>query len=540
MQQTLDKVLTIFRGAWRFHRLAILVAWVTCLLAWAVVSVLPDMYEARARVFVDTRTALKPVLQGLAIDQDVDAQINFVKQSLLSAPQLEKVAEATGLLDASVQSPQARLRVIDRLRTRITLTVQSAAEQGGEQAQAGTIYSIIYQDPSRARSLKIVETLLDDFVAGTLGGKREGSQNAQKFLQEQIHDYEQRLRASEDRLAVFKKNNVGLMPTQAGDYFTHLQTEIDAVNKAQDDLALAEARRAELARQLKGDETLAATAPATMTTGPNGIVAGTDTLSRIKETQAKIDDLLLRDTEKHPDVIALKETLVDLKQRRAAEMDALRRGDPNAVAASGAASNPVYQSIQLALNQADVEIASLKRQLADHRNTVSELRTRLDTMPQVEAEYARLNRDYDVTKAQYTAMVERLDKSKLGEEADTSGSIKFSVIDPPAAEFLPVWPKRGQLIGAGLVAGLALGGGLAYVLNLMRPVFDGAASLGEATGLPILGTITVSDLLERQRRRRRSYVLYAVSVLVLVVVGVVVLKLNAMGLRLDSKLIGLA
>jgi uncharacterized protein involved in exopolysaccharide biosynthesis len=75
MQQTLDKILTIFRGAWRFHRLAILVAWIVCLLAWALVSMLPDMYEARARVFVDTRTALKPVLQGLAIDQDVDAQI---------------------------------------------------------------------------------------------------------------------------------------------------------------------------------------------------------------------------------------------------------------------------------------------------------------------------------------------------------------------------------------------------------------------------------------------------------------------------------
>ncbi len=540
MQQILEKVFTIFRGAWRFHRPALLVAWVISLLAWVVVSVLPDLYEARARVFVDTRTALKPVLQGLAIDQDVDAQINFVRQSLLSASQLEKVAEANGLLDASVTSPQARLKVIDRIRSRITLTVQSAAEQASEQGTAGTIYSIQYQDPSRARSLKIVQTLLDNFVEGTLGGKREDSQSAQKFLQQQIHDYEQRLRASEDRLAVFKKNNVGLMPTQSGDYFTHLQAEIDAVNKVQDDLALAEARRAELARQLKGDETLAATAPATVTTGPNGVVAGTDTLSRIKETQAKIDDLLLRDTEKHPDVIALKETLADLKQRRAAEMEALRRGDPNAVAASGAASNPVYQSIQLALNQADVEIASLKRQLADHRNTVSELRTRLDTMPQVEAEYARLNRDYDVTKTQYTAMVERLDKSKLGEEADTSGSIKFSVIDPPAAEFQPVWPARPQMIFAGLVAGLGLGGGLAYVLNLMRPVFDGASVLEAATGLPILGTVTVSDLPERQRSRRRSYLLCAVSVVVLIVVGAVILKLNLMGLRLDAKLIGLA
>ena len=540
MQQTLEKILSIFHGAWRFHRLAIIAAWVICLLAWVLISVLPDMYEARARVFVDTRTALKPVLQGLAIDQDVDAQINFVKQSLLSTPQLEKVAEANGLLNANVQSPQARSRIIDQLRAHIVLTVSSAAEQGGEQGAAGTIYAIQYQDPSRARSLKIVQTLLDNFVEGTLGGKREGSQSAQKFLQEQIHDYELRLRASEDRLAVFKKNNVGLMPTQSGDYFSHLQAEIDAVNKVQDDLALAEARRAELARQLKGDETLAATAPATVTTGPNGTLQGTDTLSRIKETQAKIDDLLLRDTEKHPDVIALKETLADLKQRRAVEMEALRRGDPNAVAASGAASNPVYQSIQLALNQADVEIASLKRQLADHRNTVSELRTRLDTMPQVEAEYARLNRDYDVTKTQYTAMVERLDKSKLGEEADTSGSIKFSVIDPPAAEFQPVWPMRGRLIFGGLVGGLGVGGALAYLLNMMRPVFDGAAGLGEATGLPILGTVTVSNLLERQRSRRRSYVLCAVAVIVLVVMGAVVLKLNLMGLRLNTKLMSLS
>jgi polysaccharide chain length determinant protein (PEP-CTERM system associated) len=381
---------------------------------------------------------------------------------------------------------------------------------------------------------------LDEFVAGTLGGKRQGSQHAQKFLEDQIHDYEQRLRAAEDRLAVFKKNNVGLMPTQgqSGDYFSHLQTEIDALKKGENDLALAQARRAELARQLKGDETLAATAPATLTAGPGGMLTGTDTLSRIKETQAKIDDLLLKDTDKHPDVIALRQTLADLKQRRQQEMEALRRGDPNAVAASGAASNPVYQSIQLALNQADVEIASLKRQLEDHRSQVAELRKRLDTMPQVEAEYARLNRDYDVTKAQYTAMVERLDKSRLGEEADSSGSVKFSVIDPPAADFQPVSPARAQLVLAVLMLGLGLGGGIAYLMNSMRPVFDGIISLGEATGLEVLGMVSVSNLDERQRSRHKAYWLYGASVGLLFVVGVVVLKLSLMGTRLDPRLMG--
>ena len=55
-------------------------------------------YEAEARVFVDTRTALRPALQGLTTDQNVDAQINFVRQALLEGPQLEKIAQDTGVM----------------------------------------------------------------------------------------------------------------------------------------------------------------------------------------------------------------------------------------------------------------------------------------------------------------------------------------------------------------------------------------------------------------------------------------------------------
>ena len=69
------------------------------LIGWALVFALPDRYEADARVFVDTRTALKPALQGLTIDQNVDAQINYVRQSLLEGPQLERIAKDTGVLD---------------------------------------------------------------------------------------------------------------------------------------------------------------------------------------------------------------------------------------------------------------------------------------------------------------------------------------------------------------------------------------------------------------------------------------------------------
>src|SRR5581483_1621053 len=158
MQQALDKLISLLRGMWRFHRPTMVLMWVVALLTWAVVFMLPDLYEAKARVFVDTRTALKPVLQGLAIDQDVNAQINFVRQSLLSTPQLEKVAEATGIFDSSVKTPAQRIKVIEKLRSRVTLTVNSAAEENGEREGAGTMYAIQYRDGDRARSLKVVQT----------------------------------------------------------------------------------------------------------------------------------------------------------------------------------------------------------------------------------------------------------------------------------------------------------------------------------------------------------------------------------------------
>jgi polysaccharide chain length determinant protein (PEP-CTERM system associated) len=272
--------------------------------------------------------------------------------------------------------------------------------------------------------LRVVEVLLSTFVEQTLGGKREGSEHAQNFLQAQIKDYEQRLTSAEDRLAAFKKKNVGLMPTEQGGYFTQLQTEVDAAKKAETDLAIALSRREELAKQLHSDTAISSAGASGSAQGGRG-TSGGDTWSRIQEAQAKLDELLLKYTDRHPDVIAARATLDELKQRRTAELDSLKRGEPGAVASSGAGNNPVYQNIQLALNKEDVEIAALRRELAQHQSTVAELRQRLNSAPQVEAEFQQLNRDYAVNKAQYASLLARYPKARLGDSAGAAGSVRF-------------------------------------------------------------------------------------------------------------------
>jgi polysaccharide chain length determinant protein (PEP-CTERM system associated) len=522
------------RGAWRFRWVALATAFAVALIGWAVVFALPDRYAAEARVFVDTRTALKPALQGLTTDQNVDAQINFVHQSLLEGPQLEQIAAETGVLPASTKDSRDRTEILKAFSNSIVLTVTNAGSQGDERATAGTIYGFHFVDPSRERALLVVKTLLDTFVEQTLGGKRQGSEEAQKFLEAQIKDDEQRLSVAEDKLATFKKKNVGLMPSEQGGYFAQLQTESDAEKKAEVDLAVALSRREELVKQLHGDEAISAAgggfAPGL---GPNGAAGGGDTLSRIRDTQAKLDELLLKYTEQHPDVIATRATLEELKKRREIELAALRRGDAAAVAASGAANSPVYQSMQLELNKVDVEIAALRRGLAQHQTTVADLRQRLNTAPQVEAEFQQLNRDYDVNKAQYTALLESYQKARLGERADNAGSVRFEVVLPPTSPVIPAWPNRSLLLAAVWIAALGVGAGLAYMLHKYRPVVSSVRALNEVTSFPVLGVVSAA-FPSLQRAQSRFHALrFTAAALCLLAAFAGVLALNWSGARLS-------
>lgn len=526
MQAILDQVLDILRGVWRFRWPAMIAAWAVCLVGWLGVLAMPDMYQANARVFVDTRTALTPVIQGIAIGQDVNAQLNYVSQSLLGGPQLERMAREA---DYQATTPQERASLISDLRERVSLAAQGPAR--GD--PGGTVYTISFEDRSRERALKVVDILMNTFVEETLGGKKSNSMTAQKFLEQQIRDYESRLRQAEQRLADFKRKNVGLMPGVEGDYFSRLQGEVEAEKKAQGTLSIALTRRGEIERQLRGEAPFAASI--SMQSG----TAGTqDTSSRIKETQTKLDELLLRFTDRHPDVVALRETLEELKRRREAEIEALRRRDPGATAA--ASTNPVYQNIQLALNQVDVEIAALRRELTDRQSKIAQLRRLVDTAPEVEAEFARLNRDYDVTRTQYGALVERLEKARIGEDAEATGSVRFEVIDPPNSPFAPVAPNRAGLLAMVLVAGLGIGGGIAFLMHQLKPVFSSSRLLNEVTGLPVLGTVSMTWVDRYAGQMRRAYAVYAGVGATLLIAFALTVGFNGAGSQLIRHIIGSA
>lgn len=525
-----DPIRDKIQGVWRFRWIAIGTVAAIALVGWLVVFALPDRYEADAQVLVNQRTELKPALQGLATEQDVNVQLDYVRDSLLNGPELRNLAEQVGLIPAGT-SIEREQQLLKGIRDRITLTITAADDVQQASAPPGLTYGISYLDANRDRALHFVSLLLKTLVNETLGNNRQGSEHAQQFLGTQIEDYEKRLRAAEDRLAAFKSQHLGLMPTEQGGYFTQLQNENQAVEDVRTKLITAENRRNTLERQLHGDA--AVTAMSLPALGPNGQPEGVDTLSRIAAEQARLDALLLKYTDKHPDVIAARQELADLKRQRAAEIASLKRGDLNAAAASGAAANPVYQSILLAINQADVDVSDLRTQLAEHEEKAKELHQFLDTAPQIEAEYAQLSRDYDVNKAQYTALLESFEKARLGERADTAGSVRFEVVEPPTVGYQPVSPRRPKLLTEILVAAVIAGGGLASWLDQARPVVGSAGALVQLTGVAVLGVVGSAFPARARKLSRRQRRLLSLAVACVFVGFVVAVLLSQAGLRLS-------
>ena len=509
IQNALDQV----RGAWHFRWLALAVAWCVAVALWIGVFLIPDTYQASARVFVDTHTALSEVTRGISVDADVDIQIQRVRQALLGGPQLQKVAEETGLL-AGISSPRAKQVELNRLRAAIEIS-------GGISPAAG-VFTISYKNHGRDKSLQVVKRLLDSFVEGALGGKHQGSAQAQQFLVSQITEYERRLSAAEERLAEFKRRNMGLMPGTEGDYFTRLQTEIDGLTKAQESLAVMMRRRDDLQQQLHGAVPVLAASPREKT-ADSSPEAAPDTARQIREARARLDALLLRFTDKHPDVVALRQTLEELQQRQQAEVEAVKSGDFAAADRLGLTANPVYQSVQLQYDQAQVDTGALQTEIARRQTKIANLRSLINTAPEVEAELVRLNRDYDVTRLQYRAVLERLEHSRLGEEAEATGVVKFEVIEPPAVSFSPISPKRSLLIAGAFGLALAAGGAFAYVMSLLKPVFLSTRQLATVTGLPVLGAVSVAWLDRYRARHHRGIALYLGTAAALVFVAIAVL-----------------
>jgi len=455
-----------------------------------------------ARFFFNNQSMLTPLLKGLAVDGSNSERLaETTRRTLLSRPNIEKVIRETDM-DLSVSSPEEMEKLLKSTVENITVT------GSGKQ----NIYLISYVNKDPALAKKVVDTLLEMFVENTIGVARSDSSVTERFIEEQISEYEAKLEAAEQRLKEFKQKNIGLMPTEAGGYFSKLQKEEEQLRKAQLELDEAQQKRQELARQLEREKL----AMSGQIGSSSEKAAATPYDERIAGMEARLDNLLLQYTDQHPDVISVKSALEQLKKQRD---DAIAERQKRASTGEGGVDGPVsevYKELKIALGTAETNVSALLVRVAEYKNRVDELRGMVNTIPKVEAELARLNRDYSINKANYEGLVKRRESAKISREAEQSvDDIQFKIIDPPVIPVEPKSPNRPLLLSIVLFLGLGLGGALAWYMGQIRSTFSGQRELMEFSQLPVIGSVALVSAQGQHGRQHANTLLFGVATVIL-------------------------
>lgn len=509
MNELYLQALAYLRGVWRYRWWIQAIAWPICIVGWLFVWSMPDVYRAEARVYVDTENMLRPLLRGLAIQPDLSDQVAVMTRTILSKPNLEKIVRDADL-HLQATTPKQMEHLLEMVKAKLEI-----------RAGRNNLFDIAYEDSDPRVARRVVEAVLTLFMESSLGDKRQDSDMAQEFLERQVQIYEQKLIEAEDRLKEFKRRNLGRMPGAEGDYFARLQAAEADLRRVELEYKQAVRRRDELQRQLEGEVPTFGMLRQSQPQGPHPLDR------RIAALEEQLDDLLLRYTEQHPDVVALKDTLARLQAQREADLARLRQSGGMS---SELAENPVYQRLKVSLGQAEAEVAALEVRLEYARRQVRELREAVDVIPEVEAELAQLNRDYGIIKKKYEELVTRLESARLSEEAQRStDTIQFKIVDPPFVPLDPVGPMRPLFMFVVLLGGLGAGVFFAFVLSQIRPVFDDTRILRSVTGYPVFGAISIIRNEDTLRRQRIEVGGYLGALAFLILVFGVFLAMQAMG-----------
>ncbi len=496
MQDQLADILAYVKGVINHKWVIVIFAWVICIAGWIYIHNMPDKYKSEARVQVDTRTMLRPLMRGLAVQSDVRGLIAIMKKLMFTQQNLLKVAELAGM-EGDYETDKGRYAITNQLR-------EGAEISGGR----GEIFSISYESSSPIMAQKIVQAILSVFSEQTQQSTLSDMGAAQRFIDDQIREYEQRLRNAEKARENFKRINLGLLPGENEDQVSKIQTIRSEIEQIK--MTISEMNAKKRVLQIQLDEALESDEEWGLTdlTGQ-----GTEEDSKISNLQEQMDNLLLKYTKNHPDVKAINATIKELKQRKA-EKEGMVEKQPSLEAMS----NPYVQSIKIQINQVDAEIATLTSRAKMYKARLDQTNEEFNARLAVETEMQNLNRDYASIKSNYLNLIERREQASLSEKVDAQASaLKLKIADPANRPLNPTAPNRELLYSVVLGIGLVIGLGVALLLVLIRPVFTSARNLRAVTGLPVLGTVSKFMTDEQIKKQKiNNFMFFSASFLLIV------------------------
>ncbi|HEV2747205.1 MAG TPA: XrtA system polysaccharide chain length determinant [Allosphingosinicella sp.] len=454
---------------WRRRWLALAVAWGLCLAGWLGIALIPNSYESKARVFAQMQSILPDKIGITAAERQGD--LLRVKQTLTSTENLEKVVRRSDL-NQLVSSERDLAVQVAKLREKIKVT---AEQDNLFEISASSGVSGFSNAQNARTAAAIVQNLLDLFVEENLSGDRAETGQTLGFLDEELRRREQQLQEAEQRRVDFETRFMGLLPGEGslGQRMSVARAELANIDQQ---LVAAQGALTAIRGQMSGT-------PANIATPGFGGASGGYAASQMAALEAQLSGYRAKGwTDSHPDVITTKAQMDRVRPQVEAE-----KANGGGV---GGTPNPSYLSLRAIAAEREAQVAAATARKNQIQAALTQLTQRQSDEPEVVAEQARLNRDYEVLKRQYDKLLEDREQVRLRSDVQSkTDAINFKIIDPPSKPSIPVAPNRPLLLSLILLVAIAGGVGTAFTKAQLQTTFPTQGRLEQATGLPVLGSV---------------------------------------------------
>jgi len=451
----------------------------------ALVSFLPRTYQATTTVAVSAARVAATVL-GAPVEMDKQERMRAVSQQLLSRPVLERTARLERLdQNTSIDAAIGRLRrgISVSMPDSITPSVGAAApgnQLSPDQKASLDTYTVSYVDSTPEDAQRILNRLAQVFVQENSKSLEIRATDTSQFIESQLRSSETRLTALEGKLRDMKESYMGRLPEQTNANLAmvstlqrQLESNATMLRGEQDRLSMIDKEIDAIQRG--ADDTLAA-----MKGTP-----GESLQSRVISLRSQLAVLKLSYTDKHPEVVRVKEDLANAEKAAAAE-----RARPAADRQAILNSSPEYRGMVKDREAAKLRISELQHQQAAITGQIAAYQSRVEMAPRVEQQMVSVNREYDLERKAYGDLMDKKQAAVLNEELQRKqGGEQFAVLVPAGLPDEPFKPKPLRVMLMAIAAGLVLGGAGAVGREYLDRSVHDARGLRDEFELPVLAEI---------------------------------------------------
>jgi polysaccharide chain length determinant protein (PEP-CTERM system associated) len=348
-----------------------------------------------------------------------------------------------------------------------------------------------------ARNAQGVCTALTSmFIEQNLRLRQENSEVTTRFLAQELASAKASLDEQDGKLAGFKSHHIGELPDDEQtnlNLLTGLTSQLDASTQA-----LVRAQQDKTFSESLLSQQVAAWQAAQTGHDP-------DTLEQqLSALQARLATLQSSYTDDYPDVISTKHDIAALK-RKIAESGGQNQAPGESEGPKKSVEPAQIQQLRAQVHNDDLMIAAKTKEEEQIRKQINLYQDRVQSSPAVEQQYKELTRGYQTALESYNELQKKRDDSAMATnlERKQEGE-QFRVLDPANLPEKPSFPNRPLFALGGLFGGLALGLGIAYLLEIKDSSFKTERDVEFALHLPVLAMVPAIELLLAKNGKKNA------------------------------------